>query len=98
MNEINISVQTHNIRKTAITEYYNMNKDIVATKDFVGHSDIKITQLYVEKKPSEIIKGFEQLMHTREANQALLSNKNSKRKAKYDETNIKEAMKRPKRQ
>ena len=29
--KLEMHVQTHNIRKTAITEYYNHSKDIVAT-------------------------------------------------------------------
>ena len=41
--KLDMHVQTHNVRKTAITEYYNHSKDIVATQKWVGHSDIKIT-------------------------------------------------------
>ena len=52
--KLGIQLQTHNIRKTAITEFYNKTKDIVATQKYVGHSDIKITQLYVEKNRVEI--------------------------------------------
>ena len=51
-----MNLQTHNIRKTAITEFYNESKDIVATQRFVGHSDVKITQLYVAKPTEEINK------------------------------------------
>ena len=65
-------VQTHNIRKTAITEYYNECKDIVATQKFVGHSNINVTQLYVGKTTEEINKTVGKLFKTRKVNQTQL--------------------------
>lgn len=54
LGDLGNQFQTHNIRKTAITEFYNKTKDIVSTQKFVGHSDIKVTQLYVAKDQTEI--------------------------------------------
>jgi len=62
-------VQTHDIRKTAITEFYNRNKDIVSTQRYVGHSSIKITQLYVDKPRKEIDEQVKELFAHRKAAQ-----------------------------
>ena len=70
--KLGIQLQTHNIRKTAITEFYNESKDIVATQKYVGHSNIKITQLYVAKRPEEITSTVEKLYADREASQTTL--------------------------
>lgn len=40
----------HDLRRTAATEYYARSNDIVATKDFLGHTDINTTQKYLHLK------------------------------------------------
>ena len=38
-----LNVKSHDFRVTQATHYYETTKDIMATKDFVGHSSIKTT-------------------------------------------------------
>ena len=40
-------VQSHNFRVTRATELYNEEKNIVLVKNWLGHSDVKITMRYI---------------------------------------------------
>ena len=46
-------VMSHNFRVTRATELYNKTKNIVKVKDWLGHSDVKITQRYIQVRKEE---------------------------------------------
>ena len=41
-------VLSHDFRATTITNHYKETKDIVQTQQFVGHSSVDVTRLYIK--------------------------------------------------
>lgn len=70
--EHGMDVQTHNFRKTAVTEFFNVSKDIVATSKYIGHSNVKTTSHYVEKTPQEITDKTNEMLAARKERQTKL--------------------------
>ena len=53
----------HTTRHYAITAFYNKHRDIVAAKDFAGHSSVAITQTYAHTvEMREKVKAMEELI------------------------------------
>lgn len=52
-------VQSHDFRKTKLTDLYLKHKDILMVRDYAGHSDVKITEGYIETKNLNIQSKFD---------------------------------------
>ena len=50
-----LRVQTHDFRKTFLTNLYNKGHDIVQVKEFVGHSSVKVTERYIQADKEKAI-------------------------------------------
>ena len=57
-----LRVQTHDFRKTMLTNLYNKEHNIVQVKEFVGHSSIKTTQGYIQYDKEKAIAAAAELI------------------------------------
>ena len=55
-------VQSHDFRATTITNHYMATKDIVQTQQFVGHSSVNVTRLYIKVDQTEMLEKRQALM------------------------------------
>lgn len=45
----------HSLRKACATRLYQQTKDLLFVRDYLGHSDAKVTQTYIELRPDSTI-------------------------------------------
>lgn len=46
---LSIEISPHSFRKACATEYYLETKDLLLVRDYLNHSDAKVTQTYIDK-------------------------------------------------
>jgi len=49
------NLSPHSLRKACATRLYQQTKDLLFVRDYLGHSDAKVTQTYIESRPDELI-------------------------------------------
>lgn len=55
-------ISPHSFRKSCATELYTNTKDLLLVRDYLNHSDAKVTQTYIETSP-ETQKNYEVFCH-----------------------------------
>ena len=60
--KLGIEGQSHDLRKTRATDYYNKTKDIVKVQKFLGHSSVDMTRKYIGLGEHEMLNDVQEYM------------------------------------
>ena len=60
--KLGIDGQSHDLRKTRATDYYNKTKDIVKVQKFLGHSSVDMTRKYIGLGEHEMLNDVQEYM------------------------------------
>ena len=58
-------VQSHDFRKTSLTDLYQETYDIVKVKNFAGHADIRTTNIYIEQDNETMLNEYADILDAR---------------------------------